>query len=82
MLLCIGTLLVGILVTIAIITGAIYFLNNQSQIVNRDDVSVKNWGTQNEKETETGDVVVQKKIDEDEPESEDNVEYDLKRNVF
>ena len=46
------------------------------------DVSVKNWGTQDEKETETGDVVVQKKIDEDEPESEDNVEYDLKRNVF
>jgi len=46
------------------------------------DISVKNWGTQDEKETETGDVVVQKKIDEDEPESEDNVEYDLKRNVF
>ena len=43
---------------------------------------IKNWGTENEKTTETGDVVIQKKIDDDEPESEDNVEYDLKRNVF
>ena len=46
------------------------------------DMAIKNWGTENEKTTETGDVVVQKKIDDDEPESDDNVEYDLKSNEF
>ena len=44
------------------------------------DMRIKNWGTENEKTTETGDVVIQKKIDDDEPESEDNVEYELERN--
>ena len=44
------------------------------------DISFKNWGQENEKVNETGDVVVQKKIDDDQPESEDNVEYDLERN--
>ena len=44
------------------------------------DISVKNWGQENEKVNQTGDVVVKKIIDDDEPESEDNVEYDLERN--
>ena len=44
------------------------------------DISVKNWGQENEKVNQTGDVVIKKKIDDDEPESEDNVEYDLERN--
>jgi len=43
------------------------------------DISIKNWGTQDEKEKETGDVVIKKKIDEDLPEDKDNIEYELER---
>ena len=41
------------------------------------DLKVKNWGTDNEKESVTYRAVIAKKIDKDEPDSKDNTEYEL-----
>ncbi len=41
------------------------------------DLKVKNWGTDNEKESVTYRTVIAKKIDEDEADSKDNTEYEL-----
>ena len=41
------------------------------------DLKVKNWGTDHHKENITFRTVIAKKIDEDEPDSKDNTEYEL-----
>lgn len=41
------------------------------------DLRVKNWGTDNHKENVSHKTVIAKKIDEDEPSSKDNTEYEL-----